>query len=129
MKSYIIEGGKMLHGEVDISGSKNASLPIIAATILNGNMISYNNHYYIPINNDGTDYIFYKGTKVEVWHDVFDKNIIRIYKNKTIYCTRLIQGHRIDSKKKEQKRIADQKQLEQLFRERDERFKARAKRS
>ena len=35
MKSYIIEGGKRLHGEVDISGSKNASLPIIAATILN----------------------------------------------------------------------------------------------
>ena len=35
MKSYIIEGGKRLHGEVNISGSKNASLPIIAATILN----------------------------------------------------------------------------------------------
>lgn len=35
MKSYIIEGGKKLQGEVEISGSKNASLPIIAATILN----------------------------------------------------------------------------------------------
>ena len=28
--------GRRLHGEVNISGSKNASLPIIAATILNG---------------------------------------------------------------------------------------------
>ena len=37
MKSYIIEGGKRLQGEVKISGSKNASLPIIASTILNGN--------------------------------------------------------------------------------------------
>jgi len=36
MLSYIIEGGKKLEGEVSISGSKNASLPIIAASILNG---------------------------------------------------------------------------------------------
>jgi UDP-N-acetylglucosamine 1-carboxyvinyltransferase len=36
MSSYIIEGGNRLEGEVDISGSKNASLPIIAASILNG---------------------------------------------------------------------------------------------
>ena len=35
MSSYIIKGGKRLEGEVHISGSKNASLPIIAATILN----------------------------------------------------------------------------------------------
>lgn len=35
MASYIIEGGRKLTGEVDISGSKNASLPIIAATLLN----------------------------------------------------------------------------------------------
>ena len=38
MKSYIIEGGKRLNGEVNVSGSKNASLPIIAATILNSNI-------------------------------------------------------------------------------------------
>ncbi len=38
MLSYIIEGGKRLEGEVTISGSKNASLPIIAASILNGNV-------------------------------------------------------------------------------------------
>ena len=36
MASYIIEGEKKLEGEVNISGSKNASLPIIAASILNG---------------------------------------------------------------------------------------------
>ena len=35
MSCYIIEGGRKLEGEVKISGSKNASLPIIAATILN----------------------------------------------------------------------------------------------
>ena len=35
MASYIIEGGNKLEGTVKISGSKNASLPIIAASILN----------------------------------------------------------------------------------------------
>ena len=35
MSSYIIEGGKKLEGETYVSGSKNASLPIMAATILN----------------------------------------------------------------------------------------------
>ena len=36
MQTYIIEGGKRLEGVVPISGSKNASLPIIAGTILSG---------------------------------------------------------------------------------------------
>lgn len=35
MSSYIIEGGKKLEGETYVSGSKNASLPIMAATVLN----------------------------------------------------------------------------------------------
>ena len=34
MTSYIIEGGRKLEGEVKVSGSKNASLPIIATSIL-----------------------------------------------------------------------------------------------
>ena len=35
MSSYIIEGGKKLQGETYVSGSKNASLPIMAACVLN----------------------------------------------------------------------------------------------
>ena len=35
MYSYIIDGGRKLEGETFCSGSKNASLPIIAASILN----------------------------------------------------------------------------------------------
>ena len=34
MDKIIIEGGKSLHGEVRISGAKNAALPLIAATLL-----------------------------------------------------------------------------------------------
>lgn len=97
-------------------------------TILSGNMISINNEYYIPIDNNGIDFIFYKGTTVEVWKDVFNNNV-RIFKNNKIYNTRKIEGHRIDMEKKKQKRIDDQKQLEILIRERDERLKARSKRN
>ena len=43
MLRYIIKGGKKIEGEVMISGSKNASLPIIAASILNkGKTTLYN---------------------------------------------------------------------------------------
>lgn len=43
MLRYRIEGGKKLEGEVYISGSKNASLPIIAATILNAGITTLYN--------------------------------------------------------------------------------------
>ena len=36
MAQYIIEGGNKLEGVINASGSKNASLPIIAASILSG---------------------------------------------------------------------------------------------
>ena len=93
-------------------------------TILNGNMISIDNEYYIPIHPSNENYTFYKGTKVEVWKDVFD-GTVRIFKNNKIYNTKKVPGQRIDITKKEQKRIDDQKQLEILLKERDERLKAR----
>lgn len=43
MSKFIIQGGNRLQGEVKISGSKNAALPIVAATILNkGKTTLYN---------------------------------------------------------------------------------------
>lgn len=97
-------------------------------TILNGNMFSYKNHYYIPINNDGTDYVFYKGTKIMVYDDTLN-NTIKIFKNGKLYNTRIIEGQRINTENKKNREIEEQKTLERLFRERDERLKARAKRS
>ncbi|MCK5226777.1 MAG: UDP-N-acetylglucosamine 1-carboxyvinyltransferase, partial [Desulfobulbaceae bacterium] len=34
MDKIVIEGGHPLHGEISISGAKNAALPLIAATLL-----------------------------------------------------------------------------------------------
>ena len=43
MSKFIIQGGKELAGEVRISGSKNAALPISAATVLvKGKITLYN---------------------------------------------------------------------------------------
>lgn len=36
MQRYVINGGRRLEGIIDVQGSKNASLPILAASILNG---------------------------------------------------------------------------------------------
>ena len=43
MHKYLIQGGNRLSGEVRISGSKNASLPILAATILTGEDVVLHN--------------------------------------------------------------------------------------
>lgn len=45
MSCYIIKGGRRLEGEVNVSGSKNASLPILAACIINGKT---NKLYNVP---------------------------------------------------------------------------------
>ena len=48
MQKLIIDGKKILSGSINISGSKNATLPILAATILNNKTIIKN----IPHVND-----------------------------------------------------------------------------
>ena len=49
MQKLIIKGKKSLSGVVEISGSKNATLPILAASILNNQKIEINN---VPIVKD-----------------------------------------------------------------------------
>jgi len=34
MQCFVIEGGKTLKGEIEVRGSKNAAMPILAATLL-----------------------------------------------------------------------------------------------
>ena len=43
MKKLVIVGGKKLNGNIKISGSKNATLPILAASILNENELVIKN--------------------------------------------------------------------------------------
>lgn len=45
MSSYVIKGGKRINGVITNSGSKNASLPILATALLNPNPVTF---YNIP---------------------------------------------------------------------------------
>ena len=94
-------------------------------TILNGNMISWNNNYYQVLDKDNSIKQIYKGTEIKVFENVLTK-VVRIKYYNNFYETKQIEGHRQDQIKREQIRIDNQKQLEQVLRERDERLKARA---
>lgn len=97
-------------------------------TILNGNMISWNNNYYQILDKDNSIKQIYKGTEIQVFENVLTK-VVRVKYYNVFYNTKQIEGHRQDPIKREQMRIDNQKQLEQVLRERDERLKARAKQS
>ena len=42
MRKYIIEGGRRIEGELSVHGSKNAVLPILAASILTRETVLHN---------------------------------------------------------------------------------------
>ena len=66
MQKLIIKGKKSLSGVVKISGSKNATLPILAASILNNQKIEINN---IPIVKDVmtmTELLKYIGSNIKI---------------------------------------------------------------
>ena len=88
-------------------------------------MISWNNNYYQVLNKDNSIKQIYKGTEVQVFENVLTK-VIKVKYYNTFYDTKQIEGHRQDPVKREQMRIDNQKQLEQVLKERDERLKARA---
>ena len=88
-------------------------------------MISWNNNYYQILDKDNSVKQIYKGTEIQVFENVLTK-VVRIKYYNNFYETKQIEGHRQDPINREQMRIDNQKQLEQVLRERDERLKARA---
>ena len=79
MSSYIIEGGRKLKGEVSVSGSKNASLPIIASTILNGGTTKLYNIPDIRDTRITLEILKYLGCKVKKSHgkiEINSKNMV-----------------------------------------------------
>ncbi len=77
MQKLIIEGKKELRGKIFISGSKNASLPILAASIL-CNQASLQN---VPLVKDiftMIELLEYIGLKIKISEK---KNILKIYNN------------------------------------------------
>jgi hypothetical protein len=94
--------------------------------ILNGNSISYNNNYYVPIDSNNKPIPIYKGSSVEVWENIFD-HTIKIYKNKKAYNTIQAKGH-IQNQELRQLKINNQKELDNaldaVYSSSEERIKA-----
>lgn len=66
MAVYVVEGGRALSGEVDIQGSKNAVLPLMAAAVINNGITVLDN---CPLINDVyimADIIRSTGCKVDI---------------------------------------------------------------
>ena len=79
MKKLIIQGGKKLYGSINISGSKNASLPILAASLLFDEVVTLKN---IPdVKDISTMCILLEsiGKKIEFSKS---KNEVKIFPNK-----------------------------------------------
>ena len=82
MLSYIIEGGKKLNGTISVSGSKNASLPIIAGTILSSKTTKL---YHVPNIHDTQitlKILKILGCKVKKNHDKIEINTKEMKKTK-----------------------------------------------
>lgn len=127
-QKYAYEPKEEISAFVSLDNKDLSNILCIRANriILNGNMISWNNFYYQILDKDNSIKQIYKGTQVQVFENVLTK-IIRVKYYGSFYETKQIEGHRYDPIKREQMRIDNQKQLEQVLRERDERLKARAK--
>ena len=64
MKKIVIQGGYKLRGTIDISGSKNASLPILAATLLIDQKIILENVPMVKLTKEMFDKV-----NLELWDD------------------------------------------------------------
>ena len=89
--------------------------------MLDGNVISWKNNYYQVINEDNSIKQIFKGTSLMIYQNVLTK-IVKVKYYNHFYNTVQIEGHRQDPVKREQLRIDNQKQLEQVLKERDERL-------
>ena len=106
MSKYHIKGGKVPKGEVKVSGSKNAALPIIAATVLNGGITTLYNvpkihdteMMYKILENIGGK-ITKKGNKVRIDTSRIEKcsipeNLMRQMRSSVIFVGAFIGKHR-----------------------------------
>ena len=94
-------------------------------TILDGCVISYNGHYYKVITNDNELKPIFKGSRITVFENILNHNIYVKYYNK-YYNTQMIEDRITRSEKIKTTKVENQKILEQVLKERDERLKARA---
>ncbi|MCD6245606.1 UDP-N-acetylglucosamine 1-carboxyvinyltransferase [candidate division WOR-3 bacterium] len=85
MDKFIIDGGNILEGEINISGAKNSVLPIMAASILNNGTTVLRN---VPLVHDVItmkQILEYIGAKVEIDGNTLNINTENINKTEAPY--------------------------------------------
>ena len=95
-------------------------------TILDGCVISYNGYYHQIITNKEELKPIYKGTKVMVYENVLNHHIYVKFYNK-FYNTKFIENKTGLSEKIKIRKVENQKILEQVLNERNERLKSKEK--
>lgn len=83
-------------------------------TVLNGCVISYNNHYYKIVTNNNDLKPIFKGTKIMVFENILTKKIFVKYYNK-FYHTEIVPDKITSSQKAKITRVENQKFLEQVL--------------
>lgn len=91
-------------------------------TLLDGCVISYKSHYYKIVTDNNKLKPIFKGRKVMVYENVLNHNVYVKYHNK-FYITEVLQDRVSRSEKIKITKIQNQKILEQVLKERDERLK------
>lgn len=64
MERFLVEGGEKLRGEADVSGAKNSSLPILAATLLGGGKTILHNCPNLSDVDAAVEILTYLGCKI-----------------------------------------------------------------
>ena len=81
MQKLVIKGGKKLRGTINISGSKNSTLPILAATILNNHLTELHNVPFVKDVNTMIDLLTSLGSNIKIEKS---KEILKIQNKKKL---------------------------------------------
>ena len=79
MQKLIIKGNKKLSGSINISGSKNATLPILAATLLTDKVVTLKNVPFVQDVHTMINLLKFIGLNIEIqkFHFLEDVRLVQ----------------------------------------------------
>ena len=90
MDKIKINGGKILEGEIFISGAKNAALPLICASLLTDETVTLTNMPMLSDIKAMNKLLEQLGTKIDEFDDYVDNHPAKTYSYRTKETTSLI---------------------------------------
>ena len=90
LTKYVIHGGKPLFGEIEISGAKNAALPLICASLLTKDTVTLTNMPELSDIKSMNVLLLQLGTQIDEFNDFVDGHPTKTYSYRTQKATSLI---------------------------------------